>query len=140
MGSGIEDLEILKEAEQLADEVWELTKGWDRMPRDVVGLQLARAADSIGANIAEAFGRYHYPDKIRILYYARGSLFETRYWLNRADSRKLLPQEAAPVYQARLVDLGRRLNAFVRRLRTQAAGRKAQSDRQSLTANPPRRP
>jgi four helix bundle protein len=126
MGSGIEDLEVLREAERVADEIWELTRAWDRIARDVVGLQMARAADSIGANIAEAFGRYHYADKIRFLYYARGSLFETRFWLNRAASRQLLPQQSARDYHARLVQLGRRLNAFVRRLRVQAASVKTQ--------------
>jgi four helix bundle protein len=127
MGSGMEDLEILRDAEQVADEIWELTKAWERTARDVVGLQMARAADSIGANIAEAFGRYHYFDKIRFLYYARGSLFETRFWINRAASRALLPQEGARRFHTRLVQLGRRLNAFVRKLRAQASSLKTQS-------------
>ncbi|NIP22782.1 MAG: four helix bundle protein, partial [Phycisphaerae bacterium] len=30
-----------------------------------VGKQLVRAADSIGANIVEAYGRYHYGKKLQ---------------------------------------------------------------------------
>ncbi|HSB90833.1 MAG TPA: four helix bundle protein [Anaerolineales bacterium] len=120
MASGIEDLRILKDAEQVSDEVWEVMRAWDRLAKEIVGVQLARAADSVGANIAEAFGRYHYSDKIRFLYYARGSLFETRFWLDRPTSRNLLPPQATRAYQARLTNLGRRLNALIRTLKSQA--------------------
>ena len=40
--------------------------------------QLKRAALSITANIAEAFGRNHSKDKINFYFYARGSAFEVR--------------------------------------------------------------
>jgi four helix bundle protein len=68
------DVEVLREAEGIADDVWKLTLQWNGYARDVVGKQLARAADSVGANIAEAFGRYHFGEKLNFLYYARGSL------------------------------------------------------------------
>jgi four helix bundle protein len=60
MALAFEDLQVLKTAETLADEIWLVVSRWGPLARDVVGKQLARAADSIGANIAEAFGRYHY--------------------------------------------------------------------------------
>ncbi|MBL7086599.1 MAG: four helix bundle protein [Candidatus Cloacimonetes bacterium] len=39
---------------------------------------IKRAALSISANIAEAFGREHSLDKINFYYYSRGSLTETQ--------------------------------------------------------------
>ena len=81
-----EDLKVLQAAETVADGIWKQVVRWDPFVRDTVGGQLAKAADSIGANIAEAFGRFHYGEKVQFLYYSRGSLFETKYWLNRAKN------------------------------------------------------
>ncbi len=40
--------------------------------------QLRRAACSIVLNIALCYGRYHYLDRLRFMYIARGSLGETK--------------------------------------------------------------
>lgn len=78
-----DELQILKAAEVLADDIWQLVLRLSPFERDVVGGQVARAADSVGANIAEAYGRFHFGEKLQFLYYARGSLFETKYWIKR---------------------------------------------------------
>jgi four helix bundle protein len=67
MALQFDDLRVPKAAEELADDLWQLVIGWDSFAKDVLGKQLARAADSIGANIAEAFGRYHYGEKLQFL-------------------------------------------------------------------------
>lgn len=72
------DLEIYQKSINLAREVYLLTRDF---PKDeIYGMrdQVRRAVASIGANIAEAFGRYHYKDKLVFLYNARGSLYETQ--------------------------------------------------------------
>jgi four helix bundle protein len=81
MAIGLEDLQILKLAEAVADSIWKRVGGWDEFARDTVGKQITRSADSIGANIAESFGRFNFGEKLQFLYYSRGSLFETKYWL-----------------------------------------------------------
>ena len=112
MSATFEDLQILRSAEEIADAIWQHVAAWKTLPRDVVGVQLARAADSIGANIAESFGRFHYGKKLQFLYYARGSLFETKYWLNRTQKRQLMPEEQVKNYSDQLTVLARQLNAF----------------------------
>ena len=42
-----------------------------------LSVQLLKSSNSIIANIAEAQGRFTYADKIRVLYIARGELYET---------------------------------------------------------------
>ena len=93
MSTSFEDLRVLKSAEEIADAVWKRVSNWEDFPKDVVGKQITRSTDSIGANIAESFGRFNFGEKLQFLYYARGSLFETKYWLNRAKVRELIPLE-----------------------------------------------
>jgi four helix bundle protein len=93
--------------------------------REVVGRQLARAADSVGANIAEASGRFHYGEKLQFLYYARGSLFETKYWVNRALERGMMTSERVQDYASRLTSLTRQLNSFAGSLKAQHQGSQA---------------
>lgn len=119
MGTAFEDLIILHNVEEMADEIWRLVLNWDAFSKEVVGKQLTRAVDSIGANIAEAYGRFHYGEKLKFLYYARGSLFETKYWLNRSCARKLLDERQLASYGRQLNQTGRQLNAFVRSLKIQ---------------------
>jgi four helix bundle protein len=119
MATSLEELKILQTAEAVADGIWEQVVTWEAFAREVVGGQLARAADSIGVNIAEAFGRYHYGEKLQFLYYARGSLFETKYWLNRAVKRRLRSANQADHYAAQLSEVARQLNTFAHSLKNQ---------------------
>ncbi|MBI3914923.1 MAG: four helix bundle protein [Chloroflexi bacterium] len=119
MATALEDLRALQTAEVIADSIWARIIEWDDFAKDTVGKQLARAADSIGANIAESFGRFHYGQKIEFLYYSRGSLFETKYWLNRVLQRKLMPSEEVQKYSQELNGLATGLNVFVKNLKLQ---------------------
>lgn len=132
MGATFEDLRILQSAEQIADEIWQEVVEWGEFDQDTVGKQLVRAADSIGANIAESFGRFHYGEKLQFLYYARGSLFETKYWLNRTLTRGLIVNEQVQMYIKQLTGLVRQLNAFTGGLKAQR--KKSSSIRESTAA------
>jgi len=113
-----EDLQVLKAAELIADLIWKRVVVWDQFARDVVGKQLATAVDSIGANISESVGRYNFGEKLQFLYYARGSLFESKFWLNRSRERGLMKSNEAQEYADSLTTLARQLNTFVSGLRT----------------------
>jgi four helix bundle protein len=119
MTTSLEDLKILQVAEKVADEIWKHIVLWNAFTRDTVGLQLARAADSIGANIAESFGRFNYGEKVQFLYYARGSLFKTKYWLNRTKVRDLISIDLVQSFANQLTELARQMNAFVSNLKNQ---------------------
>ena len=122
MPTSLEDVRVLKNAEQVADAIFKIASRWDEFAQDVVGKQIARAADSIGANIAESFGRFHFGEKIQFLYYARGSVFETKYWLNRAAVRGLIPSADSQSYVTLLTDIARQLNLYVSSLKGQRSG------------------
>ena len=127
MATELEGLRILKTAENIADAVWKQVVQWDEFAKDVVGKQMTRAVDSIGANIAESYGRFNYGKKLQFLYYSRGSLFESKYWLNRAITRELMQADEIKGYAVKLSDVARQLNAFSNSLRSQRKDNKAQS-------------
>ena len=90
MSSKIEDLEIRKIALELSDKIWKIVITWDKFQRNTVGSQLVRAIDSVGANISEGYERGSKTDNARFVKIARGSLFETKYWITLAENRKLI--------------------------------------------------
>jgi four helix bundle protein len=77
--SNFENLHVYQLSEKLADELWEIARKWDSLAKDTIGKQMLRAADSIGANIAEGTGRGSYQDNRRFVRIARGSLYETKH-------------------------------------------------------------
>jgi four helix bundle protein len=109
----LESKRVYQRAEVVADRVWELVVGWEWFAKKTVGTQLARAADSIGANVAESAGRFHPADVRNFLYYARGSLLETRFWLRRAHGRGLIPGEAFTSLIGELDQLAREINQCI---------------------------
>jgi len=127
MSATFEDLRILKSAEEIADSIWKVVVQWDEFAKDVVGKQMARSADSIGANIAESYGRFNFGEKLQFLYYSRGSIFETKYWLNRTRVRGLMNSDEVQEYVNRLTDVARQLNTFASGLKTVRAEQKTKT-------------
>lgn len=74
----LDDLEVYQLAEKLADDIWDLVLAWDRFPKDTVGKQIVRAADSISSNLSEGYGRYSFKENVQFCYYSKGSLEERK--------------------------------------------------------------
>ena len=111
--SRFRELTAYKRAREVGDEVRELVLGWESFDRWSVGIQLVRAADSVAANIAEAYGRSTLRDQQRLLLIARGSLFETEHWLETASARGLV---GGRNLEPALDEATRTLNGLIRSL------------------------
>jgi hypothetical protein len=70
--TNFEKLAVYQLAERLGDDLCQIVRCWAPLDRDTVGKQLLRAADSIGANIAEGVGRGTYQENRRFVRIARG--------------------------------------------------------------------
>lgn len=111
MPSAFYDLVAYRRSADLADELRSAVSRWDSFDLWSVGLQLMRAIDSVGANMAEGRGRWHPADRRRFYVIARGSLYEAEHWLSVAETRGLIPTGT----KARLDDIARPLSGLIRR-------------------------
>lgn len=111
--TGFENLRVYQLSEKLSDIVWDIVVKWDIFARDTVGKQLVKAADSVGANIAEGTGRGSFADNRRFVKIARGSLFEVKHWLRRAYRRELLKQDEISNLQELVDELTPKLSAYL---------------------------
>jgi four helix bundle protein len=109
--NSFKELVVYQRAAAFADDVYRLVRHWEKFELWSIGIQLIRAADSVGANIAEAAGRWHTPDRRRLLYIARGSLAETEHWVLTAQRLNLLPGD----FCDRLEDIRKPLNGLTNR-------------------------
>ena len=111
--TGFENLRVYQLAEEIADISWEIVCKWDYFAKDTVGKQLVNSADSIGANLAEGYGRGSHADNRRFAKIARGSLFEVRHWLRRAYRRGLLTEQEISKLQELIKELTPKLSAYI---------------------------
>ena len=112
--TNFEKLQVYKLAENLADGIWDVVRSWDYFAKDTVGKQMIKAADSIGANIAEGTGRGSLEDNRRFIRMARGSLYETQHWLRRAYKRSLLSKQQVALLKPIISELSPKVNAYFR--------------------------
>jgi four helix bundle protein len=112
--TNFENLKVYQLAERLADNLWNIVSQWGLFAKDTIGKQIVRAADSIGTNIAEGTGRGSFQDNRRFVRTARGSFYETQYWLRRAHNRKLLTGEQVDELKSIIDELAPRLNAYLK--------------------------
>jgi|SRR5882762_2456836 four helix bundle protein len=89
----LNDLTSYKSSFSFSNKIWDIVIKWDYFARDTIGKQFVNAADSISANIAEGFGRYHKKDKVKFYYYSLGSVKECNDWLNKSKARNLISEE-----------------------------------------------
>jgi four helix bundle protein len=75
---------------------------------------LVRCIDSIPANIAEGFGRYHKKDKQKFFYNARGSVYEAVFWLEKAKIRLLIDRREYTILKQILVNLPKEINWLIK--------------------------
>ena len=84
----VKDLEVYELARKLSRIGWEIYQNLDWQTKKIIGDQFIEAVDSIGANITEGCNRYHYLDKIKFFYNARGSLSEAKdHWIELLKER-----------------------------------------------------
>lgn len=78
MFKSFKDMPVWPEAMSIAEKVFNLTENLPKKEDYGFTSQIRKAALSISANIAEAYGRNRSMDKVNFYYFARGSITETQ--------------------------------------------------------------
>lgn len=97
----------------LGEKVWQIVDKWNYLSKDTIGKQLVRAADSISSNLSEGYGRFHYKENKQFCYYSRGSLYETKTWLQKAHNRRLLTNDDHSNLQNEIETVATKLKKYI---------------------------
>lgn len=113
MVKGFRELEIYQSSLPIAEKIYKLA---EKFPKDeTYGLadQLRRASASIGANITEGFGRFHYKDKLLFFYDSRGFAYETMHFIELSSRIGYINDEDRSNLIEALNKLSVRINNFI---------------------------
>ncbi len=110
----LEDLEVYQLSRGLSRISWEIYQNLNWQDKKIMGDQFVEAIDSIGANIAEGYGRFHYLDRIKFYYNGRASLSEScEYWLELLHERGKVDDREYKEMKLIAKELSIKLNNFI---------------------------
>lgn len=114
------DLDVWKKSRLLRNSITELVKSFPAEEKYRLIDQIIRSSRSIGNNIAEGHGRFHYIDASKFLVNARGSASETIDHLIIAEDNKFIEKQRSEALQKDCDELMRMINGYIAYLRKQA--------------------
>jgi len=110
-------LEIYQDALELSKIGWEIYSRMNYGNKKIIGDQFITAIDSIGANIAEGYGRFHYLDRAKFYYNSRGSLFESKHWSLLLKDRQIISGDEFNNLIEKLNSLHKKLNSHIKKIK-----------------------
>lgn len=131
----LEDLKVYALAMEIGNHCWNAVNDWSYFEKDTTGKQLVRAADSIAANISEGYGRFHFNQRRYFNFIARGSLFETKTWIDKAFNRGQITIENYKLLRTEINELCLMLNSYIKNSGTSSIAEEPEIEYQSLSPN-----
>ena len=120
---GFESLEYYQDSLKLLKATYRLANDLPDCERYNLSDQMRRASCSILLNIAEGYGRYHYLERLRFLYIARGSLAETLSAFIIAESLGYCTTEQSNWVRSLKEKIEKNLNGYCRFIKSQQQGK-----------------
>ena len=113
------DLEVWKRGHNFALTIYTVTKQFPKEELFGIVSQLQRAVSSVTANIAEGFARYHFNDKIKFYYQARGSIAEVQNFILLARDLHYIKETSAQDFIKQAQDIYQLINGLIRSIENQ---------------------
>ena len=121
---GFESLEFYQDSLKLLKAAYRLADNMPNHERYNLSDQIRRASCSILLNISEGYGHYHYLERLRFLYIARGSLAETLSAFIIAHNIGYCSSEQLNWVRQLKEKIEKNLNGYCRFIRSQQQGKK----------------
>ena len=112
-----EDLEVYRAARSFRVAMYGVARGLPDFEKFGLVDQIRRAAVSLTNNIAEGHGRFHYPDQIRFVLLARGSLQELVDDLNICEDEGYLRESDLQPCRRQAEEVSKLIGGYLRHLR-----------------------
>src|ERR1700743_2836228 len=118
--ASFKELEVWKKSRILRNSITELVKSFPADEKYRLTDQIIRSSRSIGNNIAEGHGRFHYVDSKKFFTNARGSASETIDHLIIALDEGYIDQITFENLQAKCEECMRLINGYINYLKQQS--------------------
>ena len=115
------NLKVWVEAYNLSLLIYKTTQHFPKEEMFGVVSQLRRSIISVAANIAEGKGRFSQKELVRYLFIARGSLFETEYYIRISKDLGYLEEKDFREIQEKVNLVGKLINGLIRSIKEPAS-------------------
>jgi four helix bundle protein len=111
----LHELEVYRMTRRLSSMAWVIYQRLAFQQRKVWGDQMLESVDSVGANVAEGYARFHFSEKARFYYISRASLSEgVDHWIDLGFERGVVfDQEFEQINKIKF-DIQVRLNNMIK--------------------------
>jgi four helix bundle protein len=111
----LQDLEVYRLARKLSSIAWVIYQRLTFQQRKVWGDQMLSAVDSVGANIAEGYARFHFSKKSRFYNISRASLSEgVEHWIDLGLEREIVSIQEFESFSKIRLDIQVKLNNMIK--------------------------
>ena len=111
----LQELEVYRMTRRLSSMAWVIYQRLAFQQRKVWGDQMLESVDSVGANVAEGYARFHFSEKARFYYISRASLSEgVDHWIDLGFERGVVFDQEFEQINKMKFDIQVRLNNMIK--------------------------
>ena len=111
----LQELEVYRMTRRLSSMAWVIYQRLAFQQRKVWGDQMLESVESVGANVAEGYARFHFSEKARFYYISRASLSEgVDHWIDLGFERGVVFDQEFEQINKIKSDIQVRLNNMIK--------------------------
>jgi len=118
-----ESLKVWQKARQIRKDIFDICKSFPKEETYKLSDQMIRSSRSIGNNISEGYGRYHYQENIQFCRQSRGSAYELIDHLITALDCEYIQEKDFTSLKMKIIECIKMTNGYIAYLNKQKANK-----------------